>query len=357
MKRLANVWPKLCSIDNLYLAYSKARKAKNSRTDVAQFSLQLEHELLALQQQLLSGEYRPGAYRQFTLYERKPRRIAAAPFRDRMVHHAVMNIVQPEIDKRLIYDCYACRPNKGVHRAVKRYQTWSKRYRYALKLDIAAFFPSIDHTIMRQQLGCIIKDKPLLQLLSVIIDSVPETLATQAHYYPQDDLLTPLQHRTGLPIGNLTSQWFANYYLNGLDHFIKQDLGARAYLRYVDDMLLLSDSKQQLWQWRSQIEQYLAQLRLSLHPKKQKVFHVTKGVDVLGYRVFPDFCHLRNDNGHRFNRKMRRYAQLYYQQKLTLADIKPSLMSWLGHAQHADSDGLIKSIVSNRVFKRDSAIG
>ncbi len=357
MKRLANVWTTLCSFENLYLAYNKARKAKNSRTDVAQFSLQLEHELLVLQQQLLSGEYRPSIYREFTLYERKPRKIAAAIFRDRVVHHAVMNILQPEIDRRLIFDCYACRPDKGVHRAVDRYQKWSKRYRYTLKLDIAAFFPSIDHEIIGQQLCGIIKDKDLLKLLNVIINSVPETTQAQTHYYPQDDLLSPLQRRTGLPIGNLTSQWFANFYLNGLDHFIKQDLGVSAYLRYVDDMLLLSDSKQQLWGWRLKIEQYLLHLRLSLHPKKQKVFHVTKGVDVLGYRVFPDFCHLRNDNGHRFSRKMHRYAELYSQNKLELVDIKPSVMAWLGHAQHADCEGLIQNIMSNGVFKRGSAIG
>ena len=151
MKRIGGLWPQIVTFDNLYLAYRKARRGKQGRDEVARFTLNLEHELLTLERELRSGNYCPGAYRLFTLYERKPRLIAAAPFRDRVVHHAVMNRLEPPIDRRMIDDSYACRRAKGVHAAVARYQRWSQRYPYVLKGDVARYFPSIDHAILKQQ--------------------------------------------------------------------------------------------------------------------------------------------------------------------------------------------------------------
>ncbi len=143
MKRLGGVWPQLVSFENLLLAFKKARRGKSRRASVAQFECNLEPELLQLQRELQSGEYLPGDYRLFTLYERKPRQISAAPFRDRVVHHAIMNVIEPRIDRSFIDDSYACRHGKGTHAAVDKYQQWAHRYRYVLKMDIARYFPKI----------------------------------------------------------------------------------------------------------------------------------------------------------------------------------------------------------------------
>jgi len=354
MKRLGGLWPQIIDPANLYRAWRKARLGKSSRASVARFALNLERELTDLHTALRDGSYRSGRYRLFTIYERKPRQIAAAPFRDRVVHHAIMNIIEPPLDRTFIHDSYACRKDRGVHRAVDRYQRWCRIYRYALKIDIASYFASIDHEILKAQLARKLKDKPLLALLEHIIDGSPPVTA-EADYFDGDDLLTPLERRRGIPIGNLTSQFFANFYLNGLDHFVKQQLGAPAYLRYVDDMILLANDKPTLWRWRDAIDEYLAALRLRLHPRKCHLTPVECGLDVLGYRVYPGRRELRNDNGHRFARKLRGMARAYARGRYRLADFKPSIASWNGHAQHADTDQLRRRIFEQVKFQRGRA--
>lgn len=234
MKRLADLWPRVVAFDNLWLAWRRARRGKSRSASAVAFEWNLEANLLALQQELRSGEYQPGTYRLFTIYERKPRLIAAAPFRDRVVHHAVMNLIEPPLDRRFIPDSYACRKGKGVHQAVDRYQAWAQRYRYALKLDVRQYFPSIDQTILKAILRRHLRDERVLALLDLIIDTGPELAPAQPAHFSGDDLLTPLERRCGIPIGNLTSQFFANLYLNDLDHGIKEVLRVPAYLRYVD---------------------------------------------------------------------------------------------------------------------------
>ena len=221
MHRIGHIWEQVVTMDNLYTAYCKARKGKRRRPDVARFSLGLEQNLLTLQQELITGAYTPGAYRQFTVYERKPRLISVAPFRDRVVHHAVMHVLEPLLDPRFIPDTYACRKNKGVHRAVDRYQQLAREYAYVLKLDIRRYFPSIDRTILIEQLVRRIKDKSVLDLLQKIIDNGPET-GGPVQFFPGDDLVSVSERRRGLPIGNLTSQFFANLYLDEFDHWLKE---------------------------------------------------------------------------------------------------------------------------------------
>ncbi|MGH7231920.1 MAG: reverse transcriptase domain-containing protein, partial [Nitrospiraceae bacterium] len=236
MKRLGDLWPRLVSFENLLTAYRKARRGKGGSLSIAEFGLNLERELLLLQHELQNGTYRPGDYRLFTIYERKPRVIAAAPFRDRVVHHAVMNCLEPPLDRTFIADSYACRRGKGVHAAVDRYQAWAQTYRYVLKMDVRQYFPSMDHAILKSKLQGRIKDPLALDLLDRIIDGSPRG-DSEVCYIPGDDLFTPFERRVGIPIGNLTSQFFANLYLDDLDHFIKQVLRVRPYLRYVDDMV------------------------------------------------------------------------------------------------------------------------
>jgi retron-type reverse transcriptase len=353
MKRLAGLWEPIVAFDNLLLDYRKARRGKGKKSAVADFSLRLEQELLTLQQALTTGDYHPGTYRQFTIYERKPRLISAAPFRDRVVHHALLNVIEPPLDRRFIPDSYACRRGKGTHAAVACYQRWANRYRYALKLDLARYFPSIDHAILKAKLRARIKDRRVLDLLDRIIDSSP-TSQGPVFWFEGDDLLTPLERPTGIPIGNLTSQFFANLYLDDLDHFIKETLRVKGYLRYVDDSVLLGDDKHRLHNLKGIISERLAAERLRLHPRKAQVMPVSAGADLLGYRVFPGRCRLRNDNGHRFTRKLRRFARAYAAGRLAWDDFNPAVQSWIGHASHADTLALRRRIFSAIPFSRGS---
>ena len=353
MNRLGRIWPAVISFENLLIAYRKARKGKQSVSAVAEFTLNLESELLSLQQELTDFSYQPGRYRLFTIYERKKRQIAAAPFRDRVVHHALMNIIEPSIDRRFIFDSYACRQGKGVHAAVNRYQQWSKHYPYVLKMDIQQYFPSIDHQILKAKLRHYLKDRYVLILLDRIIDTAPVATGRQDFYYfTGDDLLTHTERITGLPIGNLTSQFFANLYLDDVDHYIKEQLHGRAYLRYVDDMLILGRDKNSLHDIRENIRQRLAQDRLRLHPRKAHIYHTARGIDLFGYQVFPYKRKLRNDNGHDFHRRLRKMARLYHQGALDWDEIHPRVRSWIGHAIHGDTEGLRKTLFGSTIFKR-----
>jgi RNA-directed DNA polymerase len=173
MRRISGIWATLTSFENLLMAYRQARRGKGRRLGVAEFGLNFEHELFSLQRELQNGSYRPGAYRLFTIYERKPRVIAAAPFRDRVVHHAVMQMIEPPLDRTFISDSYACRKGKGLLAAVDRYQAWAQTYRYVLKMDVQQYFPSIDHDLLKEKLRRRISDSPLLDLLDCIIDGSP----------------------------------------------------------------------------------------------------------------------------------------------------------------------------------------
>jgi len=351
MKRLGGIWPRVVSFENLLLAFRKARRGKGRSPDVALFALNLEKELLCLQRELQDDAYWPGAYRLFRIYERKPRIIAAAPFRDRVVHHAVMNLVEPSLDRTFIHDSYACRRRNGVHAAVDRHQIWARRNAYALKMDVSRYFPSIDHDILKAKLCRRIKDARVLALLDRIIDTSPD-IEKAPTYFPGDDLLTPLGRRRGIPIGNLTSQFLANLYLDDLDHYVKQQLKVRAYLRYVDDMVALDDDKGRLAEVRAAVRERLAKERLLLHPLKAHISPSSEGLNLLGYLVFPNHRRLRNDNGHRFSRRMRGFARAYAAGLIDLDDIKPSLQSWTGHAMHADTLRLRARIISRIVFRR-----
>lgn len=351
MKRISRIWVHLTSFENLLRAYRQARLGKRGRPGVEEFGLNLEAELLSLQRELEDGSYRPGDYRLFTIYERKPRVIAAAPFRDRVVHHAIMNVIEPPLDRTFVGDSYACRRGKGVHAAVDRYQAWAQTYRYVLKMDVRQYFPSIDHDLLKQKLRRRIKDSRVLDLLDRIIDGAPSGTADPCYFYG-DDLFTPLDRRTGIPIGNLTSQFFANLYLDDLDQYIKRVLKIRPYLQYVDDMVVLDHDKSRLADIRTAVRDRLAADRLRLHPDKAHITPVTDGLNLLGYVVYPARRRLRNDNGHRFARKLRRMAHLYRAGRLEWATVVSSTASWIGHAKHADTEGLRRAMFSQAVFTR-----
>ena len=342
MKRIGGIWAQVVHWKNLVSAYRCAAKGKKNRRDVARFELDLEKELLEIQQELMSYKYSPAGYRQFHIYDRKPRCISAAPFRDRVVHHALMNIVEPLVDRTFIDDCYASRKGKGVHAAVDRYQGYAKRFHYAMKLDIVSYFPSIKHDILKRKLRCRIKDSNVLWLFDQIIDST------------QSDSPRP-RPGYGLPIGNLTSQFFGNFYLNDFDHWVKEQLRVSGYIRYVDDMIFLHDDKSALRQIARETEKYLRNEAMSVHQRKRIIAPASAGLDVLGYRVWPNRRRLRAENGHRFARRFKTWQKKYHAREYTLDDIKPRLMSWIGHARHGDTKGLRRAIISSKVFAKGTS--
>jgi retron-type reverse transcriptase len=354
MKRHGNLWPILTSFPNLLRASKKAKRGKRFRPSVAAFEFGLEPELWELQQELVTKTYRPGKYRSFYVYEPKKRLISAAPYRDRVVHHALTGILEPIFEPTFIHDSYACRRGKGTHAAVNRCQQFARRFRYVLKTDIRKFFPSMDQEILKQGIARKIKDPDVLWLASVIIDhSNPQEPVLD--WFPGDDLLTPNERRRGIPIGNQTSQFFANVYLDPLDHYVKDRLRVKGYVRYVDDLLLFSDDKRHLADVRNQTIDFLQTLRLKLHPRKNTIFPVTEGIQFLGYRVFPTHRLLVTENVWRFLRRVRRMQQDFQVGKTTLAEIKQRLMSWSGHAGQANTHRLRERLFGRISFQRAAA--
>jgi retron-type reverse transcriptase len=271
MKRYGYLWPEITAYENLWAAAKKAQKGKRFRDNVLAFNYNLEKELLLLQNELKFQTYSPGAYKTFHVREPKPRLISAAPYRDRVVHHALCNIIIPIFERTFIADSYANRVGFGNHRALKRFTQHLRSSQYVLQCDICKYFPSIDHGILKDIIRRKIRCPETLWLIDTLIDWSNEQ-ETCIEYFPGDNLLTPLSRRRGLPIGNLTSQFFANIYLNGLDHFVNEKLKIGKYLRYVDDFALFSDNHSMLTEARLAIEDYLATLRLKIHPVKSQLF-------------------------------------------------------------------------------------
>jgi len=216
VKRYNHFWGQVISWENLLLAARKSQRGKRDRPVVQRFHFQQEPQLLRLQKELIDGSYRPGVFHTHWIDRPKARLISAAPYRDRVVHHAVMNVLEPILDRHFHQDSFACRKGKGTHAASRRLQEFMRRNRYAVHCDIHKFFPSIDHRLLKATFRRLIKDEQVLWLLDLIVDHANEQEFVQA-WYPGDDLWTPLERRRGLPIGNLTSQWFANWYLSDLD--------------------------------------------------------------------------------------------------------------------------------------------
>ena len=234
MIRVGGLWEKITTFENILAAARAAAEGKKKRPDVARFLMNLEPEVHRLRRDLMAGTYEPGGYRTFWVYEPKPRQISAAAFRDRVVHHALTRVLEPVFERRFTADSFACRKRKGTHKAVKRARAACGKYAYVLKCDIRKYFPSLDHQILKEVLAHTVKCRGTLELVSKIIDGSNEQTDAAA-YFPGDDLFTPYERRRGLPLGNQTSQFFANVYLNPLDHFVRRELRPAEYIRYVDD--------------------------------------------------------------------------------------------------------------------------
>jgi retron-type reverse transcriptase len=336
MKTYRNLYSKICSFENLLRAAKQAAAGKRFRPHVLTFFSDFEHHALQLLRELRAFTYQPGEYSAFFIYEPKKRMISAAPFRDRIVHHMLINVIGPLFERRFIFDSYANRVGKGAHAAIRRLQQFMRQANYVLKIDLRQYFPSIDHEILKREIRRVIADAETLWLIDKIIDgSNPQVEANW--YFPGDDLFTPFERRRGLPIGNLTSQFFANVYLNPFDHFVKEQLRCRFYLRYVDDAALLNDSPVYLQSLLPRLQAGLDNFRLKLYLEKCQIRPQRSGQRFLGQMVFPKHSLLTPQNVRRFARRMRQFQKKRVSRSISLPEIRQSLMSWLGHAMQANT--------------------
>lgn len=328
MKRVRDLYHKIADIENLKLAARKAKKGKSNRPEVIYF---FEHEdelLIKLQKQLLDHTYRTSEYTTFKIYEPKERVIYKLPFYpDRIVHHAVMNILEPIWTKVFISNTYSCIKGRGIHgafRAVKKALRDRENTKYCLKLDVRKFYPSINHSKLKDIIRRKIKDKELLTLLDEIIDSTD-----------------------GVPIGNYLSQFFANLFISYLDHDLKEKLRIKYYFRYADDMVILSSNKQQLHEIKDYVQQRLTELDLQLKDNHQ-IFEVeSRGISFVGYVFYHDKVLLRK------NVKVnmcKRSARLNKRKNLTKQKYRKDLCSYTGLAKFCNAKNLLKTIDYNNLL-------
>lgn len=330
MKTEKHLLDKICSFGNALLAYRKARKCKRYRADVLQFEAKRELNLLRAMEDLREGTYKAGQYFVFKVFEPKERLIMALPFYDRVIQHMIVNVIEPIFNKRFITHSYACRKEKGVHEASNTLARWLYNLQvkqgkkiYAIKADIHHYFQSINHEILKTEIRRYISDNKVLKLLDYIID--------HNGIFPDG---------VGIPVGNLTSQLFANVYLNILDQYIKHELGVRYYIRYMDDFIILSEDPEELRELLIKIDAFLRdRLRLSLNPKTT-ILAAKNGVDFVGYRHFPSFVIVRKEATRRIKKLIRAFETGEIDEELFDA----SMSSRIGHIVHADTYNLVISI-------------
>jgi len=310
---------------------------------VLRFSQYLEENLIQLQNELIWKTYRTGRYHMFYVYEPKQRLVAALPFKDRVAQHALCNIIEPLFEATFIYDSYACRAGKGTHAGADRLTKWLRRCHqawgkvYILKADVTKYFPSVDHQILLSILGRKIKCRDTMDMMA-------EILASSAD--PNDP------RPKGIPVGNLTSQLWANVYLNEMDYFVKHTLREKFYLRYMDDFVILHHDKKHLRQARREIEGFLWDvLALKLNPKTS-IYPEDQGVDFLGYRIWRTHRLVRKQSIKRMKRKLKKFQEGYREGRYTREQIEQTLASWLGHVGHANSYNLRKKLFGDFVLKK-----
>lgn len=350
MKRTGNLWAQVTSWENLAEAARVAARGKRKRPDVARFVHELEPNLCELQRELEEGIYRPGGYRTFWMHDPKPRQISAASFRDRVVHHALTRVLESVFEPRFTAHSFASRKGFGQHRALSLARDACRRYAYVPKCDIRKYFPSIDHAILKDLIARVIKCPRTLELAGRIIDGSNEQ-EEAIEYFPGDSLFTPFERRRGLPIGNQTSQFFANVYLNPLDHFAMRELRPGLYLRYVDDFVLFGCDKRELRGMAERIREFLQGLRLSPHERKFRVFLCDEGVTLLGWRILPGQTRLPRPNVVRMRRRLKKMAALYHAGRLRFNQVQCRVRSWLGHATFGDTWRLRQNLFARFILR------
>lgn len=356
IKRVGNLIEEIYDFENLYDAYKTARKGKMNRKEILAYTANLEENLIEIQNELIHGMYEVGAYREFFIYEPKQRMIMSLPFKDRVIQWAIYRVLNPIFEKSFYEHSYACRVGKGTHSASEKLQEWLRIVNkkpgkwYYLKMDISKYFYRVDHEILLALIERRIKDKKVIDLLRKIICS-----ETAKFGLPASSSLSEVDIREdgrGMPIGNLTSQMFANIYLNELDKFVKNELHAKYYLRYMDDFILLSDDKFQLHAWKDSIIHFLDR-ELRLHTNNKTCIRpINLGVEFVGYQTWATHKKLRKSTTKRMRKRLKYLQKQYANREITPEKVRQSIMSYHGLLDKANSYRLKKKIANSYVYTR-----
>jgi len=356
--KITDIYDKICSWENLYKAYENAARGKWYRDDVVRFSANLEEELINLQNHLIYQTYKVGRYREFYVYEPKKRLIMALDFRDRVVQWAIYQQLEPLFDKQFIYDSYGCRKGKGTHRAADRLQYWIRAVSrkpedwYYLKLDISKYFYRVDHECLMRILRSKIDDERLLWLLKTIIDCEHTAFGLPLGVDPDQCKPEDRLYTVGMPIGNLTSQLFANIYLNELDQYAKHELKLRYYIRYMDDIIILHPDKKYLASVKDDLEIFLNEkLRLNLN-KKTAIRKVKTGIEFVGFRIFPTHRKLKKKSLRKMKSRLKYLAKQYQKGNVGFETVHSSVMSYFGTMKHFNSYGLRRYLSRKIKFQK-----
>ena len=345
MKVHKNIFDRIIAPEHLFLSWDGFKKGKRNRTDVEEFEWRLEENICALHRDLRDRTYRHDSYSSFFICDPKQRHIHKATVRDRIVHHAAFSMLNPIFEPTFIAHSFSCREGKGTHKAVDALQGMLRqvsrngmRHCYALQCDVYKFFDSLDHGILLKLLGQKIKDDDVMRLLAEIINSFSSPRF-------------PAGSGKGVPIGNLTSQLFANIYLHELDHFMKHELRIKPYVRYTDDFAIVGEDTDSLQRIIPPVQTFLQEhLLLTLHPKKVKIRKYRQGIDFLGYVVFPHHRLVRTRTRQRMFRKLRLKAETYKRGQSPKESVDQSLLSYLGVLSHADTFRLSEDLKNRYWF-------
>ena len=338
MKSFGGLWNRVTEMESLYLAYRRARRGKWQSGAAMAFAYDLESQLARLRSELVNGNYRPSGYRHFSIRDPKPRVIYAAAFRDRVVHHSLVAAIEPIFERRMIYDSYACRVSKGAHVALHRLDRFWRRCAavgpvYVMRMDISKYFFNIDHGRLLAMTNCYFREPEMRNLNELIVRS----------------LSTGDRPGVGIPIGNLTSQIFANVYLDQLDHFAKERLGIPWYLRYMDDVAVFANDKAMLWTWLGEMRQFIEQrLALRLNPRRTQIFPAADGVPWLGFRVTaPGRRRVARATVLRGARRLRGLATAYRAGEIGGQAVRDWMVSWAAHLKYGDTWRLRSSLFNS----------
>ena len=354
MKRKNNLFLKVIDFENILLAYKKSLKGSGYNKETEKFYFNSEKELIRLIKEIKEGTYYPEKYRYFKIYDPKERIISVAKFRDRVVHHAIVNILEPIFEKVFIFNSYATRKDKGTHKAIEKAQNYLRKTNYYLKADIRKYFDSIEHNILINLIEKKIKDKKLMELIKRIVknsdisrgEDINKGLPCGIKLFHNFNFSSGKIIPQGLPIGNLTSQFFANIYLNGFDHFVKEYLRERYYIRYMDDFVIFSDNKERLKELRGIIKEYLIkELNLELKEKATYINKKMNGLSFLGVRIFPKLIRIKNENIKRIRKRIDKREKEYFTGKIDEKRYIQSLMSFFGYMNNFNTYELRRSIL------------
>lgn len=347
-RRHDNLFDQIASFQALHAAARRAARSKRNKAGVASFLARLEPECLRLERELKEGRYRCGCYTEIVVRDPKRRVVSAAPFRDRVVHHALVAAIGPLFERGFIHHSYANRVAKGTHRAVVQYERWRNQHAFVLRADVWRYFPAIDHEVLKCDLRRRLQCARTLALCDLLIDGSNQQEAVNI-YFPGDDLFSPFERRRGLPLGNLTSQFFANVYLDPMDHWVTEVLRA-PYLRYVDDFALFADDEETLRQWQGRLVQWLEGRRLRLHPNKTGIHPVQESVPFLGFELTPGCRRLVPANVARFRKRLDELRIAWSVGVVDTATVRQRIGAWLAHAQFAHTAGLRHALLRDGWF-------